>query len=371
MWKKNRFIYTTLFACIAVIQSQVIAQQSTAKATIQPAEILIGQQATINLEVIAPKGHKITFPVYKDTLVNGIEVLDMPVVDTVIAHEVMTLTKKYIVTSFDSALYFIPTMPVLDGTDTIKSNSFGLKVASPPLSEATLDYLEQLKQAKSDSINFEKLGVYDIKDIQYPPFVWKDYILYIFLFLLLVGCIIALIIGIRLYRKKTELGFFFKPKTVLPPHILALNALNKIRDEKLWQQGREKEYFTELTDILREYIQKRFYVNAFEMTSDEILSAVHNIIEADSSYDSLSQVLKLADLVKFAKYKPFPNENDLSMVNSILFVNQTKQEELATEFQEGANQSEDMDNNNQNEEETPIDWTIPIDGGKKTPSIRI
>ncbi len=327
MLRKKILILTILLSCIS-IQFAAFAQRSTAKATVQPYEIAIGQQATISLEVIAPKGRQLVFPAYVDSLVSGVEVLAMPKPDTVYAHEVMTITQKYIVTSFDSALYHIPYLPVLDGTDTIQSNGFGLKVISPVLSEATLNYLEQLNTQQTDSIEFDKLGVFDIKNIQTPPFVWQDYVYYIFIGLLILLILAAIGVGVYMYIQKKKKGYYFKPVVVEPPHVIALHALDHVKVEKLWQQGKEKEYFTEVTDILRKYIEDRFGVSAFEMTSDEILNVVKNYMIAESSTESLHQVLKLSDLVKFAKYKPFPDENDLSLVNAYLFVNQTKKEEV-------------------------------------------
>lgn len=327
MLRKKILILTILLSCIS-IQFAAFAQRSTAKATVQPYEIAIGQQATISLEVIAPKGRQLVLPAYADTLVSGVEVLAMPKPDTVYAHEVMTITQKYIVTSFDSALYHIPYLPIIDGTDTIESNGFGLKVISPVLSEATLSYLEQLNTQQTDSIDFDKLGVFDIKAIQTPPFVWQDYIFYIIIGLLILLLLAAIGVGIYMYIQKKKKGYYFKPVVVEPPHVIALHALDHVKIEKLWQQGKEKEYYTEVTDILRKYIEDRFGVSAFEMTSDEILNVVNNFMIAESSTESLHQVLKLSDLVKFAKYKPFPNENDLSLVNAYLFVNQTKKEEV-------------------------------------------
>lgn len=356
MLRKKILILTILLSCIS-IQFGAFAQRSTAKATVQPYEIAIGQQATISLEVIAPKGRQVQMPVFPDTLVNGVEVLAMPRPDTVYAHEVMTITQKYVVTSFDSALYHIPYLPVIDGKDTIESNGFGLKVISPMLSEATLSYLEQLNTQQTDSIEFEKLGVYDIKAIQTPPFVWQDYIYYILIGLLILLILAAIGVGVYMYIQKKKKGYYFKPVVVEPPHVIALHALDHVKVEKLWQQGREKEYFTEVTDILRKYIEDRFGVSAFEMTSDEILNIVNNFMIAESSTDSLHQVLKLADLVKFAKYKPLPDENDLSLVNAYLFVNQTKKEEVVVTPDSN---EPDHDNSNPQKEE-PINWQITKD----------
>jgi len=373
MSRKNILILIILIACVSVPWVTATAQQATAKVTVQPVEIEIGQQSVISLEVIAPKGRQIVFPVYEETLVNGIEVLGMPKVDTVIAHEVMTLTQQYIVTSFDSALYHVPYMPVLDGTDTIRSNGFGLKVTSPLLTEQSAAYLEEMAQNQTDSIDLEKLGIYDIKAVQEPPFVWQDYIMYGLMLLGFLLVLAALIVGIWLYRQKKDKGYFFTPKIVEPPHVVALNALNHLKEEKKWMNGREKEYYTEMTDILRKYIEDRFHVGAFEKTSDEILTTINNFVEAESSYDSLQQVLKLSDLVKFAKYKPLPNENDLSLVNSILFVNQTKVEPPKPE-DNPADENKPADGKEEtgskeirkyksgvDEDDEPIDWTVSRD----------
>jgi len=367
MLRKKTLILIIILIYISGVQFSAVAQRSTAKATIQPVEIVIGQQSIVNLEVIAPKGRDLKFPVYKDSLVSGIEVLGMLKADTVYAHDVMTINQPYVITSFDSALYHIPYMAVLDGNDTVISNGFGLKVIAPDLKDGTLAYLQHLNENPTDSIDLEKLEMSDIKEIQDPPFVWQDYIIYAIAVLLAILIIAAIIVGIYMYRKKKEKGYFFKPVVIQPPHIIALNALNTVKTEKLWQQGREKEYYTELTDILRKYIENRFYINAFEKTSDEILTMVKTYIETDSSYESLKQVLKLSDLVKFAKYRPLPDENDLSLINSFLFVNQTKKEEPVIMPVEEEKPQEVKPEVESDEDDEPIDWRITDEDDKNNP----
>ena len=107
------------------------AQRASAHVTVIPTEIKIGEHALINLKVITPKDKLIHFPVYEHEIVPGIEVITMLPPDTTIENNVMTLEFKYVITSFDSTLYHIPYIPISDGTDTIFSNSFGLKVTSP------------------------------------------------------------------------------------------------------------------------------------------------------------------------------------------------------------------------------------------------
>ena len=324
MGKKVLYILLTLFLLISV-SPRSFAQRASVQATVQPAEIKIGEQALINLKVIAPKGQTIQFPVYQQEIVPGLEVLTMLPPDTVIENNVATMNFKYIVTSFDSTLYYIPHIPIFDGTDTIYSNSFGLKVTSPVLKDSTVAYLEKLNAQQTDSIDFQQLQLNDIKPLQKPPFVWTDYlwimwiVLGALLLLLLIGGIIVLIL-----RKKKK-GYFFTPPVVLPPHVRAIQELDKLKAEKIWQQGREKEFYTKITDVLRRYIFERYRINAMEMTSGEILEEIRKKHEEDSVYNNLVQILSVADMVKFAQHKPYMDENDLSMMNAYFFVNQTRE----------------------------------------------
>ena len=312
-------------ALLIILVSPLSAQRASVHATVQPTEIMIGEQALINLKVITPKDKTISFPIYEKEIIPGIEVITMLTPDTTIENNVMTLNFKYVITSFDSTLYHVPNMPVFDGTDTLFSNSFGLKVTSPQLTDSTLAYLEKINKGETDSIDFNQLQLNDIKSVRKAPFVWTDYlwVLWIVLGIMLILAIIGVVIYMVLKKKKK--GYFFKPPVVLPAHVRAVRELNKLKEEKIWQQGREKELYSKLTDILRSYIHEREGLNAMEMTSGEILNEIRKVSEVDSVYDNLKQILSTSDLVKFAKYKPYPDENDLSMVNAYFFVNQTRE----------------------------------------------
>lgn len=335
-------VVITAVALLCVIP--VFSQRATATATIEPTEIMIGEQALLDLKVIAPKDKIIHFPVYDKEIVPGVEVIAMLPPDTLIENDVMTLNFKYVVTSFDSTLYYVPYVPIYDGTDTVYSNSFGLKVVSPELSDSTLAYLEKINTGQTDSIDFEQLRLYDIKPVIEPPFVWTDY-LWILWLVLGVSLVLALIgVAIYLIRKKRDKGYIFKPPVVLPAHVRAIEDLDKLKSEKIWQQGREKEFYVQLTDILRRYLYEREGINAMEMTSGEILTKVKEFSEIDPVYDNLKQILTTADLVKFAKYKPLMNENDLSMDNAYLFVDKTKETDDLEESGEGGD-NEAVDDN--------------------------
>lgn len=314
-----------LLLLLTTINMPIFAQRASVQATIQPAEIEIGEQALINLKVIAPKSQTIHFPIFEKDIVPGLEVITMLPPDTTIENEVATMNFKYVVTSFDSTLYYVPHLSIFDGTDTIFSNSIGLKVTSPVLTDSTVAYLEKLNTGQTDSIDFKQLQLNDIKALQKPPFVWTDYLWLLWIVLAVVVLLLLIGVVILMVLRKKKKGYFFTPPIVLPPHARALSELDQIKAEKIWQQGREKEFYTQITDTLRRYIHERFKINAQEMTSAEILSEMVKKVEIDSVNDNLRQILLVSDQVKFAKYKPFRDENDLSIVNAYLFVNQTKE----------------------------------------------
>lgn len=338
MLKIKNLLLIGLLCCLSF---SLYGQKATVRATIEPSDILIGEQAVINVEVIAPKDMNVIFPVYNDTLITGIEVLGMVEPDTVMT-EVMTINQKYVITSFDSTLYHIPFIPVLTDNDTVYTNDLGLKVSAPQLLDSTLAYLDIIKNYQLDTIEYSRLQVHDIKDIQEAKWTTWDAIadlLSRYGIYVVIAFVVVILIAVAMYfllRKKKK-GYYFKPEVILPAHVVALKELDQLKDSKIWQKGQTKEYYTRLTDILRGYIDRRYGIDAPEMTSDEILEAIHRITDTASSTESLRQILKLADLVKFAKYVPPANEDDLSMINAYLFVNQTKKEEVVPPPIPGAN----------------------------------
>jgi hypothetical protein len=115
------------------------------------------------------------------------------------------------------------------------------------------------------------------------------------------------------------------PVRTEPAHVIALRELEKLKAEKLWQNGETKKYYTRLTEILRRYLEDRFGVFSLELTTSETLEAlIKTGFRKDESYNRLKSVLNEADLVKFAKYKPEPSENEQAFDNSRDFVDATK-----------------------------------------------
>lgn len=294
------------------------AQNTLLDVKVDSAAILIGEQTVLHLTVTADKNKEVQLVIPRDTLMAGVEVLDIPKADTTeIDNDRLLIKQDLLVTSFDSSLYLLPPFKVIDGKDTVYSNQIALKVSTIPVNT---DKPEEF---------------FDIKNVWKPPFVLADYYPIIFgvLLALFLICVIAYVI--KRLRNRQSLIPFKKPEPKLPPHEQAVKELDEIKQQKLWQQGRSKEYFTMITDTLRRYIVERFGINAMEMTSGEILDIIRKTPDASSVYDNLQQILLLSDFVKFAKMNPLPDENDLSMTNAYLFVDKTKQEvvEVAPEEQ--------------------------------------
>ena len=129
----------------------------------------------------------------------------------------------------------------------------------------------------------------------------------------------------KYFKKKPEI--IVPPKPSEPPHVTALQNLENIRNQKLWQEGKYKEYHTLISDTLRMYLEGRYGITAMELTSDEILKVMKSQVIDPVSKEKLKQILVLADYVKFAKVVPIDVENELSMNSAFDFINGTKREE--------------------------------------------
>jgi hypothetical protein len=286
--------------------------QTLIEVRLDTADILIGEQTTLHLTITTDTDRPVYWPLPADNLMPGVEILSLSQPDSTVVDHKLTIKQDILVTSFDSMLYLLPPFRVIDGTDTLYSNQVALKVSTLPVDT---DHPEEF---------------FDIKDVWKPPFVLADYYPLIF------GIVIALIVlfliwyVVKRLRNNRSLMPFKRVEPPLPPHDEAIRELDKIKGRKLCQQGRYKEYHTQITDALRHYLFRRYLFNAMEMTSHEILDAWQEKNNDRTARDMLRQILQLADFVKFAKLHPLPDENDLSLSNAYRFVDQTKPEEAPT-----------------------------------------
>lgn len=306
---KKRF--RLLLFVLTVFAYHISSQGFTVDAKIDSAQLWIGQQASIHFEITHRNKIRVQSPVFSDVIIPGIELVTQKKVDSLKSPDgLLVVRESYVITSFEDSLYLVPAFPFVAGDDTVWSPSLSLKVIQP----FVIDTASQ--------------QITDIKDVLKPRlsllYILKKLLPWIAAFWLIIVVTILTVYFIKRKKKKADIIAAFTE----PPYVIALRKLEGIRIDKAWAQGRYKEYYTAITDVLREYIGNIYDLPAMEMTSDEIithLSFIKN--EHSTAYASLRQVLQLADLVKFAKWVPLPEENENSLSWAVMFVNQTKTEE--------------------------------------------
>lgn len=283
--------------------------QVTVDAKIDSLHLLIGEQTRVELEVSLNANQKLQLPVLRDTLVRGVEILDIAKPDTQMLNEGkrMLVKQEYTITSFDSALYYLPPFEVLVNDVPYRSKALALKVNSLPV----------------DTLNPDQF--FGPKSIREVSVMWEDVSTIFWLTLLMVA---LGGLGYYLYKRfKDNKPIIRKIKVEpkLPPHTLALQDIERIKSDKHLRLTDPKAYYTELTDVLRTYMAERFGFNAMEMTSSEIIDKLLETNDKESIRE-LKFLFETADLVKFAKHSPLMNENDMNLVNAVDFINNTKVE---------------------------------------------
>lgn len=276
-------------------------------AAIDSTTIMIGDQTDVHLQATLDRQAKVDFPVFGENLIDGIEIVDRTVIDTTILKDGSTQLNQYLtITSFHDSLFTMRGVPFLVDGDTLWSAPLSLNVIQPFEVDTTL-------------------AITDIKPIAKAPIWWWGIIRWILLAIALAGLGVGIYyLGKYFARKNGNVEPEAPKEPERPAEEVALERLNTIREQKIWQEGKTKEYHTELTDTIREYIGRRFEVQSSEKTSDETLRELKPIMrEQRDLYESLRKMLQLADLVKFAKWTATPDENEASLRTAYDFVNQT------------------------------------------------
>ena len=148
----------------------------------------------------------------------------------------------------------------------------------------------------------------DIKPPMHAPWLFEDYVPY-----LIALVVVAAIAGGGYYywwMKKKKKDLLADIKVIIPPHREALTALRLLEEKKLWQQGLVKQYYSDLTEIIRYFFERRWSIIALELTTDEILVQMKHIPDALNVWKEMEAFFITADLVKFAKYEPSPAEHE-------------------------------------------------------------
>jgi hypothetical protein len=285
--------------------------------------ILIGERTQLNFGVIKHKQVKLQdFPL-RDSLPKEIEVLD-----SIRTSSADSLSLRLFITSFSAGQYLIPSIPLVfsyeGNTDTMYSSEILLNVLSPQVNPQD-----------------------EIKDIKPPlslPFRLREIIPQTGISIgILLVLVIIILYFVRKMRKKNILE---KTERIFPPHIIAFRELDRLKEEKLWQKGNIKDYYSRLADIMRVYLEKRFDIPAMEYVSSETMRSFNKAYPHEEMLSGmLSGILETSDMVKFAKGDPLPAENQANMDNAYLFITQTKIEEITTVDEKLSEMSDENTNN--------------------------
>lgn len=275
-----------LILYVFIISSSFVLAQNTPKVTakVDTTSIRIGEQFELKIEVndttnvIIPKLGKLT----------GLEIVEEDKIDTLKSR----LLKRYVLTGFDSGAYYIPQQQIFIRNQAFLTDSILINVATVP-------------------IDTTKQKMFPIKSIQEEPYVFDDfkpYLIWVLLGLLLIGLALYFILKKKNVEEQEEII------PLLPPYEEALEKLKALDHKLLWQNNKIKQYYSELTEIIREYIEKELKVPALEITSDELISYLKDFKDAETldlskeTFEKLKALLQEADLVKFAKSKPLSHE---------------------------------------------------------------
>ena len=276
---KNIFFY------ILILTTTIgLAQESMVKAEIDTTNIRIGEQ--FNLKISVNEIQNVIIPKLK---LKGLEIVDSTKTDTL----KNSLVRKYILTGFDSGAYYIPQQQIFVKNQAYLTDSLLVNVATV-------------------AIDTTKVKKFPIKSIKKEPYTFDDYKIYIYIILAALA-----IIGFWIYwfvirkRKEEEEAPTYR---TLPPYEEAIYRLNELDEKLLWQNNKIKEYYSELTEIVRGYIERELKVPALENTTDQVLEMIKDFKDSDTIQTSeetiqkLRDLLREADLVKFAKSKPLAIE---------------------------------------------------------------
>lgn len=278
---KFKFIHTLALVLALFSYSLTAFNQVTIKATIDKNKIVIGEQVLLQLQVSVPQNNLIRF--FEIDTIPHFEFIDKKKIDTVNTRQGTILTQQMVITSFDSGSFVIPSF-ILDSEAGLKTDSLPIDVGFAPF-DRNADYND----------------IKDVKEVELPDPPNNNW-MYIAGAALLVLIIILLIV----FRKKK------KPMLAAIPGLSAYdNAMQQLQHLKK-QNPPDKLFYTALTEIFREYIFIKKGIQSTQPTTEELVLQLKDNGLPTDQFLQLSQSLRLSDFVKFAKYKPVLQENDLA-----------------------------------------------------------
>jgi len=302
--KKVLLLFISLCSVLASAQKTSFSLEADTNS------ILIGQQIKLTLQGKIEAGAEYQWPLLPDTI-SGLTLIEEGKIDSLIENDKLILKQKLSISSFDSGVVHIPRLALVSAGDSAFSQGFIISV--------------NLAQVQEDT------ELYDIKGPKEAPFDWLKWLYIVLGTLTLVGLIFWLMKRYRARKQTPE-------KTViptLPPSEWALKELAELEKRALWQAGKQKLYYSELIDILRHYLERKYSIKAMESTAEELIDKIQKLHIKDDHFQALSKSLRLSIMVKFAKQQALERENEEALASIKDFVLKNKQQE---EKKEGENE---------------------------------
>lgn len=290
--------------CLFCHCTSLQAQTPKVTASLDRYQIEIGEQVELTWVVEHTSNTAIQFPALNLERNENIEVTEIQDIKSAeLENGLIKKTQTILVQAWDTGQYVIPSVQFSysntsnsDRQSKINTEELAFFVTTPLLK----DLPPPNPQDTTVTVNAE---LKEIKGIKEMPFTWRDAIPY-----LLIGLVILFMLVILYYwwrrkkQKEGEVAAYVPPPR--PAHEVAFEKLRVLEDAKYWQQGAVKKYYSELTDIVREYLERRYDVQALESTTDEILEGLKKVDFEENLWEKLKGMLQTADLVKFAKARP-------------------------------------------------------------------
>lgn len=314
----SRRLQVVLIAIVALLSAVPASAAVSVKARLDSVNLMMGSLTTLSLEVVQDKGKPGGFPMFRGAdpslgyvgiCGDSIELRTSFKVDTVeLGSGRIQLNYKVPLQPFDSGLFHLPEFVYVSESDSARSNALTLNVTAMKVTadDPIAGFAPVAEPAGKKFLDFVPDWLAD--------FWW-----------VLVILLLAIALGIWALRRYKKEGTIIRKKPEPTPYEVAMRDLRELKTKNLWEQGMEKEYFTRLTDILRTYLDRRFGINAMEMTSREIINRLYDSDVKDKR-DYVRQILNVADFVKFAKVRPLPADNIAAYDNAVRFVEETKPE---------------------------------------------
>ena len=304
----KKLCFILLFCMMSLIGIQCDAQVTFLRGRTDADTIVVGQPFDYQLSLTIPKDYFVEWKQFGDTLSKSIDVINVEDIKTTAINnsDNVIMTQNLTLTSFDTGYVYVPEIAITYSKSLQDSIRYTLRTDEKELYVTTVavDTTEAFRP---------------IKGVMRQGFTAKEVFPWVVLVIIIAG-VVYLIIYLKKHKKTKEVVVEEKKKPTIPAIITARAKLAEMKDNEVWNTPKTKDYYTDLTDIAREYLEGQFEIDAIEMTTDEIMEAVNQLSLSNLTKSKLQDTLTTADLVKFAKANPSAEQNKQSFSDINNFV---------------------------------------------------